>query len=150
MAAEEVIHFPFWAQLSRRPNSPILSAPEPVAKPPPLAETEQMFISCDQISDRCAIRVPRRHSQRSSGVANEWGRSKETIPNSDKWSSNDEIRRIQRDLSLESERGSIGPSVTAFGVAVHLPETRAKGIRTPARRNPCWLECQFLRNDGSA
>ena len=35
MAAEEVIHFPFWAQLSKRPNSPALFPPEPVAKPPP-------------------------------------------------------------------------------------------------------------------
>jgi hypothetical protein len=35
MAAEEVIHFPFWAQLSQRPNSPALSPPEPVAEPPP-------------------------------------------------------------------------------------------------------------------
>jgi hypothetical protein len=38
MAAEEVIYFPFWAQLSPRPNSPAPSPPEPVAEPPPLAE----------------------------------------------------------------------------------------------------------------
>jgi hypothetical protein len=35
MAAEEVIHFPLWAQLSQRLNFPALSPPEPVAEPPP-------------------------------------------------------------------------------------------------------------------
>jgi hypothetical protein len=35
MAAQEVIHFLFWAQLSRRSNSPALPPPEPVAEPPP-------------------------------------------------------------------------------------------------------------------
>jgi hypothetical protein len=35
MAAEEVIHFSFWAQLSQRANSPVLIPPEPVAEPPP-------------------------------------------------------------------------------------------------------------------
>jgi hypothetical protein len=35
MAAQEVIHFPFWAQLPLRPHSPGLSPPEPVAEPPP-------------------------------------------------------------------------------------------------------------------
>ena len=35
MAAEEVIHFSFWAQLSRRPNSLAFIPPEPVAEPPP-------------------------------------------------------------------------------------------------------------------
>jgi len=35
MAAEEVIHFPFWAQASLRPHSSALSPPEPVAEPPP-------------------------------------------------------------------------------------------------------------------
>jgi hypothetical protein len=35
MAAEEVIYFPFRAQLSARPNSLALSPPEPVAESPP-------------------------------------------------------------------------------------------------------------------
>jgi hypothetical protein len=35
MAAEEVIHFLFRAQLSGRSNSPALFPPEPVAEPPP-------------------------------------------------------------------------------------------------------------------
>lgn len=35
MAAEEVIHFPFQAQLPPRPDSPALPLPEPVAEPPP-------------------------------------------------------------------------------------------------------------------
>jgi hypothetical protein len=35
MAAEEVIDFPLWAQLSRRPCFSALSPPEPVAEPPP-------------------------------------------------------------------------------------------------------------------
>jgi len=38
MAAEEVIYFPFWAQLSLRPNSPAFCPPEPVAESPPFAE----------------------------------------------------------------------------------------------------------------
>jgi hypothetical protein len=35
MAAEEVIQFPFWAQLSPSPYSPVLIPPEPFAEPPP-------------------------------------------------------------------------------------------------------------------
>jgi hypothetical protein len=35
MAAEEVIHFSFWAQLSPRPNSPVVIPADPVAEPPP-------------------------------------------------------------------------------------------------------------------
>jgi hypothetical protein len=66
MAAEEVIHFSLRAQLSQLPNSPPPSPPEPIAEPPPLA-----FISCDHISNRRAIRVSRRHSERTSRVANE-------------------------------------------------------------------------------
>ena len=64
MAAEEVIHFPLWAQLSRRPSSPALSPPEPVAEPPPVAENRTDVYLCEQISDRSAIRVSNRHSQR--------------------------------------------------------------------------------------
>jgi hypothetical protein len=35
MAAREVIHFPFGAQLSTRPKFPVLPLPEPVAESPP-------------------------------------------------------------------------------------------------------------------
>jgi hypothetical protein len=35
MAAEEVIYFPFLAQLSDRANLPTLPPPEPIAEPPP-------------------------------------------------------------------------------------------------------------------
>ena len=35
MAAKEVIHFPFWAQLSERPVFPARLVPEPVSEPPP-------------------------------------------------------------------------------------------------------------------
>jgi hypothetical protein len=35
MAAEDVIYFPFRAQLSPRPNCLPLTPPEPVAEPPP-------------------------------------------------------------------------------------------------------------------
>lgn len=46
MAAEEVIHFPFWAQLSWRPNSPL--PPEPVAEPPPWLKMRRIFGPCGQ------------------------------------------------------------------------------------------------------
>ena len=35
MAGRELIHFPFWAQLSSPPLFPVLSPPEPVAESPP-------------------------------------------------------------------------------------------------------------------
>lgn len=35
MAAEEVIHFPFWAQPLPRPYKLALYPPEPIAEPPP-------------------------------------------------------------------------------------------------------------------
>jgi hypothetical protein len=35
MAAREVIHFPFGAQLATRPQVPVLLPPEPVAESPP-------------------------------------------------------------------------------------------------------------------
>ena len=72
MAAEEVIYFPFLAQPSRRPNSPALFPPEPVAEPPPFAENGRIFVPYDDIPDRRGIRVLGRHSQHSSGVANEY------------------------------------------------------------------------------
>jgi hypothetical protein len=44
MAAEEVIHFPFWAQLFPCPNSPALFPPEPVAEPPPSLKTGRISV----------------------------------------------------------------------------------------------------------
>jgi hypothetical protein len=71
MAAEEVIHFPFWAQLSRCVNSPDLSPPEPVAESPPWLKTGWIFAPCGRISGRYAIRVFNRGSECSSGVLGE-------------------------------------------------------------------------------
>jgi hypothetical protein len=62
MAAEEVIYFSFWAQLSPRPKSPAPSPPEQVAEPPPLVENiKEVCLSRPNF----AIRVSRKHSQRS-------------------------------------------------------------------------------------
>jgi hypothetical protein len=77
MAAEEVIHFLFWAQLSPRPNSPTLPPPEPVAESPPELKTWRMFTRCGRISDRYAIRVSNRHSECSSSVLGELSNSKD-------------------------------------------------------------------------
>jgi len=44
MAAEEVIHFPFGAQLPLYFHSEALFRPEPVAEPPPIAKTERRFV----------------------------------------------------------------------------------------------------------
>jgi hypothetical protein len=57
MAAEEVIHFPFWAQLSKGFNSPALFLPEPVAEPPPQPDTRRLFVPGGGASSRFPIRV---------------------------------------------------------------------------------------------
>ena len=57
MAAEEVIHFPFWAQLFRCPNYPALPPPDPVAEPPPELKTGRIFVPCCGTLSRSAIRV---------------------------------------------------------------------------------------------
>ena len=61
----------------------------------------------------------------------EWGKPK--MPNSKDWSSNDEVRRIYRELSLKPKHGSLDPHTAAAGPS---PKTRAESIRTPVRRNP--------------
>ena len=80
MAAKEVIHFPPWAQLSRWPNSPALSPPEPVAESPPQLKTWRMFAPCGRISDRYAIRVSNRRSECSSTVLGELTNSNGSPP----------------------------------------------------------------------
>jgi hypothetical protein len=59
MAAEELIHFSFLAQLSQLANSPALSPPEPVAESPPSLKTERVFVACGEIPNRQTIRVPK-------------------------------------------------------------------------------------------
>jgi hypothetical protein len=63
MAAQEVIHFLFWAQLSRCSNSPALSPPEPVAEPPPQPEDRAnlcpLRLNSDPLRDSCTQPAPR-------------------------------------------------------------------------------------------
>ena len=48
MAAEEVIYFPFGAQLPLYFHSEALFPPEPVAEPPPVAKNRTQICSCSQ------------------------------------------------------------------------------------------------------
>ena len=57
MAAEEVIHFPFWAQPLQRHHSPPVYPPEPVAKSPPWQASTRVFSACGEPADRAAACV---------------------------------------------------------------------------------------------
>ena len=48
MAAEEVIHFPFGAQLPLYFHSEALFPPQPVAEPPPIGKSRTQLCSCSQ------------------------------------------------------------------------------------------------------
>jgi hypothetical protein len=69
MAAEEVIHFPFWAQLSTCPCSPALSPPEPVVESPPELKTGRIFVPSRATLSRSTIRVSHQHSEHCSETA---------------------------------------------------------------------------------
>jgi hypothetical protein len=56
MAAEEVIYFPFWAQLFDSAIFPTLPLPEPIAKPPPSLKNSTEIVPCGDIPRRAAIR----------------------------------------------------------------------------------------------
>lgn len=63
MAAEEVIHFSFWAQLSQRRNSAALAPPEPVAEPPPWLKTGRMLVPRGETLSRSPIRASNQHPE---------------------------------------------------------------------------------------
>src|SRR4029077_16164576 len=81
MAAEEVIHSPFGAQLSPRPHSSAPSPPEPVAEPPPLAEKNIGFFLATTFRPSARFVCPREHPQRffGGGQPNGEDRSRQSL-----------------------------------------------------------------------
>jgi len=80
MAAEEVIHFSLWAQLSQRPNSPALSPPEPVSGTSSLTENSADICPSPRTLGRSAICLHNQHSEHSSETVFEGRNPKGSVP----------------------------------------------------------------------
>src|SRR5207253_4226600 len=136
MAAGEVIHFRFRAQLYCCPLARLFFPPEQVAEPPPSLKAGHMFAESGPLYDRFAIRLPNRCFENSATHAKKEGLR------------NYEGRLVRRDLFMESRDGPSDSRSPTHGVERNSFQARDESLRGPARRGSGRTQRRFCRQNG--